>query len=261
MEIHAFWTAAEFHPERHRAWTVAVVDCLRATTSIVAALAAGATGVLPVAEEAEARAWAAQHGAILAGERECLPPPGFALGNSPTAFTPRLVRGREVVLWTTNGSRALARARQAAGPLLAFSLVNVGAVAAHLRQAATALAVVCAGTEGEFALEDAFAAGALIDQLGPNAPYALDERAQAARLLFLGGRASVESLLATTRAAARLRAAGLASDIAYAARLDVLDIVPLWREGAIRALPAQAGCGSNRAAPTPPGPTSAQGAL
>ena len=234
MEIRAFWTAAEFDPAAHQGWTVAVVDCLRATTSIAAALAAGATGVVPVAEEDEARIWAREHSAVLAGERACLPPPGFALGNSPAAFTPTLVRHREVVLWTTNGSRALARARQAQGPLLAFSLVNAGAVATYLRQTATLLAVVCAGTEGEFSLEDAFAAGALISRLGPNAPYALDERAQAAHLIYRGGRESMRELLSTTRAAARLRAAGLADDIGYVARMDVLDIVPVWRDGALR---------------------------
>ena len=235
MEIRAFWTAGEFDPAAHQGWAVAVVDCLRATTSVAAALAAGASGVVPVAEEEEARSWAREHDAVLAGERGCLPPPGFALGNSPDAFTPKLVRGRAVVLWTTNGSRALAWARQTDGPLLAFALVNVGAVATHLRGSVRQLAIVCAGTDGQFSLEDTFAAGALISRLGPHAPFALDERAQAAQLLYQGGRESVAELLATTRAAARLRAAGLAGDIAFAARTDELDVVPLWRDGALRA--------------------------
>ncbi len=245
MEIRAFWTADAFDPTAHQGWTVAVVDCLRATTTVAAALAAGASGVVPVAQEEDARSWAIEHGAVLAGERGCLPPPGFALGNSPSAFTPKLVRGREVVLWTTNGSRAMARARQARGPLLAFALVNVGAVASHIRDGVRQLAIVCAGTEGQFALEDAFAAGALISRLGPHAPFALDERAQAAHLLYHGGRESMPELLATTRAAARLCAAGLAGDIAFVARTDVLDVVPLWREGALRAKPDYA---------APPGP-------
>ncbi len=238
MRVCAWWTFADFVPQNCQGWTVAVVDCLRATTSVAAALCSGAAGVWPAAEETEARTWSSERGAILAGERHCLPPPGFDLGNSPQGFTPEAVRGRDVVLWTTNGSRALARAREAGGEVLAFALANVGAVAAHLGRARPShLALVCAGTEGEFSLEDAFATGALLSRLGRGEePLDMDERAQAARMIYLAGQDDPRGVLAGTRAAAKLRAQGLEADVLFAAAQDTLPVVPLWSDGALRAV-------------------------
>lgn len=237
MDVRVWWTPAGLDPAALGGWAFAVTDALRATTSVVAALAAGATAVVPFTEEGEARAWAAQHGAVLAGERSCVPPPGFDLGNSPASFSPAAVGGREIAMWTTNGTRALAAATAGGGDVMAFALVNAAAVADHLRRArCRRLAIVCAGTNGAFSLEDAFSAGALIDRLsagGDDLPV-LDERATAAHLLYLGGRDNPRAVFDSTAAAAGIRAHGLGMDVAYAARPDVLDAVPLWREGALR---------------------------
>lgn len=238
MEIRLWWTRQQVEPSALQGCTVTVVDCLRATTTIAAALAAGCTAVLPVEEEAAARHLASARGAVLAGERECLPPPGFDLGNSPGGCTSALA-GREMVLWTTNGSRALSQAATAGGPVVALALVNAGATAAYLRQSGCArLAIVCAGTEGKFALDDAFAAGALIDRLASDVPPGLDERALSALLLYRGGRGNPRAVLDGTAAAAKLRALGLEADVAFAARPDALDVVALWQDGALRPAPS-----------------------
>lgn len=237
MDVQVFWTAAEVEPGELSGRSAAVVDALRATTSIAAALAAGAAAVVPFAEEDAARAHAARAGAVLAGERACLPPPGFDLGNSPAGFSPQAVAGREIAFWTTNGSRALARAAAGGGEVLALALVNARAVAEHLRlHLRRRLTIICAGTEGAFSLEDAFTAGALIDRLAEAADGApvLDERATAAHLLYLGGREDPRAVFDVTAAAAKIRARGLGADVAYAARADVLEVVPLWRDGALR---------------------------
>ena len=237
MELRLWWRYQDVDPGSLRGWSVAVVDAVRATTTVAAALAAGARAVRPVADEEEARALARALGAVLAGERACLPPPGFDLGNSPAAFTPDRVAGREVVLWTTNGSRALAACAAAADALYAFALVNARAVARHLAaQAPARLAVVCAGTEGAFSLEDAFAAGALLERLREawSGPLAPDEAAVAAALLYRGGRDDPLGTVRAGRAAARLRAAGLEGDLAFVARQDALDVVPRWEAGALR---------------------------
>ncbi len=242
MEVRVWWTPAEVEPDGLRGRAAAVVDALRATTSIAVALASGAVAVVPFAEEAGAREWAAEHGAVLAGERACVPPPGFDLGNSPVAFAPAAVAGREIALWTTNGSRALAGAVAGGGAVFAFALVNAGAVARHLRQSmCRRLGIVCAGTEGAFSLEDAFTAGALIDRLAAAAdgPPVLDERASAAHLLYLGGRGDPRAVFDGTAAAGKIRARGLGEDVAFAARADILDSVPAWRDGALRPVGAR----------------------
>ena len=210
----------------------AVVDCLRATTTIAAALAAGARSVLPVATEAAARDLAARGGLLLAGERRCLPPDGFDLGNSPASFTPARVAGRQIVLWTTNGSRALAAAAERAASVVAFALVNAAAVARHLgRQRPARLVVVCAGTEGHFALDDTYAAGALLARLRSWTPLDCDDRATAALLTYRAAADRPLPVLAGTGAAARLRAHGLFDDVRFAARPDALASVPDWRDG------------------------------
>jgi 2-phosphosulfolactate phosphatase len=235
VEVRLWWTYGEAEPEGLAGATVAVVDCLRATTTIAAALAAGAVAVVPMEEEEEARAEAARRGALLAGERHCLPPPGFDLGNSPRDFVPAAVGGREVVLWTTNGSRALAAAAKCGTEILAFALVNAAATADHIRRSGCRrLAVVCAGTVGRFALDDAFAAGALLARLGTESALEPDEPAAAALLLHRGGQSDPRAALEASRAAANLRRAGLGEDVAFAARPDALEVVAAWRDGALR---------------------------
>src|SRR5438094_420445 len=113
-----------------------VVDVLRATTTIVHALAAGCTMVRPCAEidEAQTLAGAMRVGrTLLAGERGGQPLAGLDLGNSPVEFTPKLCKGRVLVLTTSNGTRALVRAAEAERTLVA-AFVNYSAVCEHLRQ-------------------------------------------------------------------------------------------------------------------------------
>src|SRR5206468_2766584 len=117
-------------PERLAGGVAVVVDVLRATTTIVHALAAGCGSVRPCAEIDEARALADSLPAgkvLLGGERDGKPLPGFDLSNSPRECTPAVCRGRTLVLTTTNGSRALLRAA-AAERVLVAAFVNFSAV-------------------------------------------------------------------------------------------------------------------------------------
>ncbi|MBM3985953.1 MAG: 2-phosphosulfolactate phosphatase, partial [Planctomycetes bacterium] len=62
---------------------VVVIDVLRATSTIVSALDAGAECVVPEGTVEQAATRARAEGALLGGEREGLAPPGYDLGNSP----------------------------------------------------------------------------------------------------------------------------------------------------------------------------------
>src|ERR1700730_8781422 len=100
-------------PGELRGGVAVVIDVLRATTTIVHALAAGCLAVRPCAEVEEARALAGSMRAgrvLLGGERGGLPLPGFDLGNSPRDYTGKVCRGNTLVLTTTNGTRALIHA-------------------------------------------------------------------------------------------------------------------------------------------------------
>jgi 2-phosphosulfolactate phosphatase len=163
-------------PQRDLGQTVCVVcDILRATTTMITALANGAAAILPVAEIADALAIRRERpDVLLAGERDGLrlPPTltggvAFDFGNSPREFTAEAVRGRTIVMTTTNGTRAL-RACAGARAVLAGSFLNLRATANWLKeQRPPHLLIVCAGTVDQAALEDTLAAGALCERVWP----------------------------------------------------------------------------------------------
>lgn len=149
-----------------------VLDVLRATTTITVALDAGAKAVLPAASTEEALRIAQnleRDDMLLVGERRSLRIPGFALGNSPAEFTAEAVKGKTIVMTTTNGTQALIAA-QGAREIVVGAAVNFALVVERTRAALEQhgdLVMLCAGRERQFALEDAFAAGRLAKVLLP----------------------------------------------------------------------------------------------
>ena len=206
--------------------TVIVFDVLRATTSIAAALAAGVGEIHVFAGTALARGAArVRDGVLLCGEEQCLPPPGFDLGNSPGAFDPARHAGRTVFMSTTNGTRAILAARGAAR-ILTGALVNATAAARAARDAGGDVILLCAGTNGQPAAEDVIGAGAVLHALRPGGPVRLaSDAAWMAEQLFLARRRDLPNALRESRGGRNVAAAGLDPDIDFAARLDALDVV------------------------------------
>jgi 2-phosphosulfolactate phosphatase len=207
-------------PESFAGADVVVFDVLRATTTIACALAAGARAVLPVGSVDEARAARRRRPErVLAGEVHFHPPPDFDLGNSPNQYTRASVGGREVLLVTTNGTRALVAA-QGARRLFAGALVNATAVAASLHPRRP-LVLVASGTVGEPSLEDLVGAGAVLASLGDlGLDLDLDAWSRTALDLFRAVREDLASFLARTPNGQRLAAEGFAEDVRACARLD-----------------------------------------
>jgi 2-phosphosulfolactate phosphatase len=158
-------------PAEARRWTGTVcvlLDELRASSTIVRLLERGAAAVVPAASLAEARRLARADGSILAGEHRVVRAPGFDLGNSPAEVVVADVAGRTVVLSTRNGTAVL-RALPADATVLVGCLLNASAVAraalALAREERADIGIVCAGRRGAFALDDAIAAGAILERL------------------------------------------------------------------------------------------------
>lgn len=230
----------------------AVIDVLRATSTVVVALAAGAPAVRPCAGPDEARRLAARLRAdgtpcLLAGEVEAVRAPGFDLGNSPREFIPTAVAGREVVLATTNGTRAVRLLPSGVAGVALASLLNAAAAAAWLaaaaREAGGGVALVCAGTAGAFSLDDFLGAGAVIDRLEGRFPGGLDldDPARAARDAYRQNRGRMGEAVAACGHAGRLFAAGLGEDVAFCAREDVFSLVPVVWDGRVVAVPPPQG--------------------
>ena len=141
-------------PEQMAGGTAVVIDVLRASTTIVYALAAGANEVLPCREIADAHKLAEQFAAdecLLGGEREGLPIEGFAPGNSPDEYYTERVGCKSIILTTTNGTRAMEHAR-AADDIYIAAFVNASAVARRLFDRERVY-ILCAGTDGKITQE------------------------------------------------------------------------------------------------------------
>jgi 2-phosphosulfolactate phosphatase len=214
---------------------VVVVDALRATTTVVTALANGAKAVIPAATSEEAVRLAShleKDGVVLAGERRALKIEGFALGNSPREMTPAAVAGKTLVLTTTNGTTALVAA-QGGAPVLVGAPVNFKAVAARARAVLAErgeLLIVCAGRERQFALEDAYTAGRLITAIRKGLrKLALNDAAMTA-LALTRQFATWTEALAQSEAARQLAEADLADDVAFSAKADQFGVVPVYAD-------------------------------
>jgi 2-phosphosulfolactate phosphatase len=198
-----------------------VVDVLRATSTIAQALASGYRRVLCCREVEEARDLArAEAPAVLGGERRAVRIEGFDFGNSPREFTGAPV-AETLVMTTTNGTRLLLTAAARCERVLVGSLLNLGAVAAAVRESgADEAAVLCAGLHGELVLDDAYCAGRIAEALGGE-----PEDSAKAAILLARSFASHEQGLGASRSAANVRNAGLEEDIAFCSRESVLDVV------------------------------------
>jgi 2-phosphosulfolactate phosphatase len=209
-----------FTPREIRPAEIAVVvDVLRASSTIVQALAAGYSRVLCCRSVAAARRLRA-HGRVLAGERDGLRVPDFELDNSPAAVAGAGRRGEELVLATTNGSPAIIAASRVARRVLIGCLLNLRAVQDAIT-ANTATIIVCSGADARPALADVYVAGRIV--------AALDGMpSDAARVAERVGSAYPAPLepLAESEDGARLRAIGQEADIAWCARESVLAVVP-----------------------------------
>jgi 2-phosphosulfolactate phosphatase len=222
--------------ERLAGAAAVVIDVLRATTTIVHALAAGCVAVRPCADAQAAVAAARELPAgavLLGGERDARPMPGFDLGNSPGGYTPDVCRGKTLLLSTTNGTRTLLLAA-AADRVVAAGFVNAAAVCELLRHETRPLHILCAGDQGRVALEDVLVAGDLVRRLVAFGPARLDDGARIARYCYAAHAADLFDALAQSGGGRRLTALGYEADVRAAAQVDAFAIVPELRRDPTR---------------------------
>ena len=242
MRLDVFFTPAEVKPHDVAGRVVAVIDVLRASTSIAVALANDAKSVIPLesAEDAMTRSKSFEKGeVVLAGEQKMMPISGFQLGNSPQAFSAEAVGGQTVLITTTNGTRALLGV-QGARDIVVASYVNFSAVLSMLRAAARAnadITIVCAGNEGNFSLEDSACAGKFVRAIPKRlASVVLNDAATAAALIDRKYGDNVAKIFEESSHGQALAAAGFAADLAVAASVDSFPVVPIFQERQITRL-------------------------
>lgn len=237
MNVDVAMLPSELVDTKVRRSTVVVFDILRATTTMTAALEAGVRDIRIFSDIDAARAAGEQFGPdrLLCGEHKCLPPPGFDLGNSPGALCAEHA-GRTLFMSTTNGTRAILAARDAA-LLLVGSILNASAVARQARAGHRDVLLLCAGTDGQVAMEDLIGCGAVLGAMERDGDVQMtSDHARIARRLFESARADLASALGQSQGGRNIIAAGLTADIEFAARLDTARVVGLAQEedGVIR---------------------------
>jgi 2-phosphosulfolactate phosphatase len=238
MQIQLHFVAQQFDELALREKTAVVIDVLRASSTVITALANGAREVIPT-PTVEAAAKIAGHlnadVTIRGGEQNGKIIEGFTLGDSPLEYTEDRVRDKSIVYSTTNGSPLMLRAKYAQHVVIC-GFLNISAVAGFLRERAGDVEILCAGTAGRFSIEDAVCAGMLVHLLGETLEpdLALCDAAVAAKALY---RASSRNLLRMIRQGADgryLESLGFADDLKYCAGLDTVPVLPMLDDNVLR---------------------------
>ena len=241
MHVEVYSTAHTVREEDLVGKAVAVVDVLRAGSTIVTALKNGARSVIPVADMGAAGRLAAHLDGdmvLLGGERGGERIEGYQAGNSPLEYTPEAVQGRTVVLNTSNGTGALVKAAKA-GFLTVASFLNADAVGARLRQEAHAngreIVLVCAGYEGRAALEDMLCAGYLLEQIweGKEPPSSPDG-AHIAYSLYKQDRSRLQKAVLRCNHAQHLSFLGFEADVRYCLQTNAVPVVPVYGDSRLQ---------------------------
>jgi 2-phosphosulfolactate phosphatase len=243
VKLRVFLSPAELSAGAVLGHVVAVIDVLRASTSIATALANGARSVVPL----ESADLAIIHGkqferseVLLAGEQKMQAITGFDLGNSPASFTSEAVAGRTIMLTTTNGTRSLTGLIGARDVVVA-SYVNHSAITAMLGTAVrgdTDISIVCAGDEGHFSLEDAACAGRYVRSLSQRkrSGIELNDAACACEIIDRKYGDNIAKIFRDSSHGKALAEAGFGEDLEFCAAVDSQPVVPIYQDRQITRL-------------------------
>jgi 2-phosphosulfolactate phosphatase len=219
--------------------TTVVIDVLRASTTIIAALKNGAKEIVPVATvEFAVKLSGGIFGGqtLLGGERNTKKIEGFALGNSPPEYTGEVVNGKTIVFYSTNGSRAIVKAKYSRNNFIC-SFNNISVLANHLKELDQDITVLCAGNNNFFSLEDALCAGKLILELtGGRKKNELTDSSVAAITLFKNFGKDIYKTLVETVHGQLLMKNGYSEDLKACSELNNVDIIPFYSGNAIKVL-------------------------
>jgi 2-phosphosulfolactate phosphatase len=243
MKVDVFLSPGEISTGGILGRVVAVIDVLRASTTIATALNNGARTVVPVESPDLAIIRSKQFersDVLLAGEQKMLPIPSFDLGNSPGSFSPEVVSDKTILLLTTNGTQALLNL-QGARDVVVASYVNLTVASVMLRTALRAdndISIVCAGDEGHFSLEDAACAGRYVRFITQRnrSSAILNDAACACELIDRRYGDNFEKIFQDSSHGRALAEAGFGEDLIACARVDSQPVVPIYQERQITRL-------------------------
>lgn len=210
---------------------VVVIDVLRATSAMVAAFENGVDRIIPVSTVEEARQFIGRPGYIAAAERNGEVVQGFDYGNSPLAYVGQDLRGKTIVMTTTNGTKAINMAKDAR-KLVVGSFLNLSALSEWLVQQNDNILLLCSGWKDKFNLEDSVYAGAVMERLLDSGKFGVEEDSSiAAKYMFMSARDNFLSILKAAPRRRRIEQLQLLPDAKYCLTPDQSRVIPILRDG------------------------------
>lgn len=230
--IEVCFSPGEYHLYQENFDLVVVLDVLRATSAICTAIEHGVKEIIPVATVEEARELQAK-GYIAAAERGGQIVEGFDLGNSPYSYMDPQLKGKSVVLTTTNGTKAIDMARSKE-TVVVGALNNLNALCDWLIEQERDILVLGSGWKDKFNLEDTICGGAIADQcLASGKFYADEDSTVAAKFIFRSSRDNMFAFLKASSHRRRLRALNLNEDVKYCLTPNNCTAIPVLKNGSL----------------------------
>lgn len=230
MNITLFASVNDVEKETLKDKDVIVIDVLRATSVITTAIYNGAT-VFPVLEVDDALKFK-EVGYLLGGERRGLKIDGFDFGNSPLEYKREFVEGKNIVFTTSNGTRAIYKSFNAKNIYIGCML-NGKALVKKVFEDKRDIAIVCAGTYGKLSLDDFICAGKIIYELLKLGHYNPDDISTAAYIAYRDYKGKILEYVKYAGHYNYLISIGCKEDIEYCFMEDILDVVPVFKDGRI----------------------------
>jgi 2-phosphosulfolactate phosphatase len=216
---------------------VVVIDVLRATSAMVAAFENGVDRIIPVSTIEEARHYIGREGYIAAAERNGEVVDGFAYGNSPLAYVGQDLRGKTIVMTTTNGTKAINLAKDAR-KLVIGSFLNLTALSDWLVKQNDNILLLCSGWKDKFNLEDSVFAGAVMERLLESGRFGVEEDSSiAAKYMYMAARDNFMSILKAAPRRRRIQQLQLLPDVKYCLTPDQSTAIPILVDGELVRMP------------------------
>lgn len=240
MKINVHFTPLSVDELYFTGKTTVVIDVLRASTTIITALQNGAKEIIPVGTvEFAVKVSGGMFGGqtLLGGERNTKKIEGFALGNSPFEYSEDVVSGKSVILYTTNGTKAIVRAKFSAD-LFICAFLNVNALANHLAVLNKDFDIVCSGRLNNFSIEDTVCAGKLISEIEKlNTDIILSDSARASQALNKSFGKSILKMLKESEHGKILIENGFTEDLNFCSKLNNTNAIPYFTGNVLKLLP------------------------
>lgn len=230
--VEVCYTPGQYKLYKENFEIVVVIDVLRATSAICSALHHGVEKIIPVSSVQEARAYQAQ-GYIAAAERDGQVVEGFPFGNSPYAFMDPELKGKTVVLTTTNGTKAIHMASDRKIVVIGC-LNNLDALCKWLIEQHRNTLILASGWKDKINLEDTICGGAIADILLESRKFRADEDSTvAAKFIYRSAKEHLWSFLRSSSHRRRLIKLNIQKDVKYCLTLNTVDTIPILEDGAL----------------------------